>query len=432
MEIVRRDRYLRKLIERKGNGLIKVITGIRRCGKSFLLNVLFRDYLLSTGVSNEDIIMLSLDDSESARYRNPLELEAYIRSMVSDRSRLFYVFIDEIQMAGEVDNPYLPGDKITYVSVMLSLMKLENADLYVTGSNSEMLSSNIVTQFRDKGDEIHMYPLSFSEYCSALSGTPDELIGEYLRYGGLPRLLQFSSNDDKSRYLMRLLSDTYIKDVIERHGLSSERTQIDDVLHVIASSVGYLSNADRISGTLESVRHIKVSANRVTEYLGYIKESYIITEAGRYDIKGRRHIGAQRKYYFADPGLRNACLSFRQIEENHLMENAVFSELLYRGYDVSVGVVGYNWKDAEGKSRRSQLEVDFIAENADEKYYIQCAFMIPDEEKQRQEKASLLRIRDSFRKIIVVRDSIIPWHDEHGILYIGLARFLMDENALRL
>ena len=299
-------------------------------------------------------------------------------------------------------------------------MKLPNADIYVTGSNSRLLSSDIVTEFRDKGDEIHMLPLSFSEYINAENAEADTMLNEYLRYGGMPRILQFTSSEDKGKYLKDLFAKTYIKDVIERNSLSRSRTAIDDVLHVIASSVGSLTNPDRISNTMESVRHIKMGSERISGILGYLEDSYILSEAERYSIKGRKHIGAQRKYYFSDTGLRNACLSFRQMAETHLMENTIYNELIYRGFSVNVGTVEYNWKNIDGKSQRSQLEVDFIAERGDEKYYIQSAFMIPDKSRMDQETNSLRRIRDSFRKIVVVRDHIIPWHDESGILFIGL------------
>ncbi len=431
MKIIKRDKYLKKLIERKGNGLIKIITGIRRSGKSFLLNTIYKNYLIENGVKENQIIMLSLDDSESVKYRNPLELEKYVREMTSDKSKFFYIFIDEIQMAGEVENPYLPRDTITYVTVLLSLMKMQNADIYVTGSNSKLLSSNIVTEFRDKGDEIHMFPLSFGEYSTAQDGDNNKQIQEFMRYGGMPRILQFSNYEDKSEYLKNLLEKTYLKDVVERYRLEDEKSIIDEVLNVIASSEGSLVNADRIANTLASVRKIKISSNRIYKYLEYFKEAYIISEVERYDIKGRKHIGAQKKFYFADPGLRNACLSFRNLEEPHLMESIIFSELIYRGYEVSVGSVEYNWKDEVGKSKRSQLEVDFVAEKADEKFYIQSAYMIPDETKMNQEINSLKRIRDSFRKIVVVRDNIIPWHDENGILFIGLEEFLLNENSLK-
>ena len=424
---IHRDKYIAKLIERRGNGLIKVITGIRRCGKSYLLSVLYRDYLIEDGVSPEDIIMLSLDDAANARYRNPLELDGFIRERAADRSRYFYVFIDEVQMAGEVGNPYLPGDRITFVNVLLSLMKIPNADIYVTGSNSRMLSSDVVTEFRDKGDEIRMMPLSFSEYLSAIPDKDrNEALSMYIRYGGLPRILQFSSADDKGRYLKDLFEKTYMKDVVEKHRIGNDKAVLDDILDVLASSVGSLINPDNIANTLRSVRHLNISPNTISTYLGYFEEAYLLAEAGRYDIKGRRHIGSGTKCFFADTGLRNARLSFSQVEENHLMENIIYNELMYRGWEVSVGVVEYNYKDSLGQSRRSQLEVDFVAERNGNRLYIQSAYMIPDEEKRIQETASMKRIRDSFRKIVIVRNDIIPTYDENGFLYLSLADFLLD------
>lgn len=431
--MIKRDKYLRKLIERRHNGLIKIITGIRRCGKSYLLSVIYRNFLIESGVSPDDIIMLSLEDTQNARYRNPIELDSYIRSLVSDSSRIFYVFIDEIQMAGEVENPYLKGDKITFVSTLLSLMKIPNIDIYVTGSNSRMLSSDIVTEFRDKGDEIRMSPLSFSEFYSAMPEVDkNTALSLYIRYGGMPRILQFHDNEDKALYLNELFTKTYLSDIIERHDIRNDKIVLDDILNVIALSVGFLISVDNISNTLKSVRRIDISANTVKAYLGYFKDAYILSKVGRYDVKGRKHIGAGEKYFFSDTGLRNSRLSFSQVEENHLMENIIYNELLYRGYEVSVGSVTYNYKDEEGRSKRSQLEIDFIAEKNGEKLYIQSAFIIPDEEKRNQETASLRRVRDSFKKIMILRHDILPTHDEYGILYLSLSDFLLDENAVRL
>ena len=431
--IITRDKYLKKLTDRRKNGLIKIVTGIRRCGKSYLLSVLYRNYLIADGVSPDDIIMLSLDDTANARYRNPIELEKFVRQRVANQNRFFYIFIDEVQMAGEVENPYLKGDKITFVSTLLSLMKISNVDIYVTGSNSRMLSSDIVTEFRDKGDEIRMAPLSFSEFYSAFPGMEKGVaISHYIRYGGMPRLVQFSDNDDRARYLKELFDKTYLKDVMERHNIKHDKVVLDDILNTVASSVGSLISVENITNTMKSIRKIDITPGTVGTYLGYFEEAYLITKVGRYDVKGRRHIGAGVKYFFSDIGLRNARLSFSQVEENHLMENIIYNELFYRGYEVSVGTVEYNYKDESGKSKRSRLEIDFVAQKGSSKLYIQSAYMIPDEEKRRQESASFKLVKDSFKKIIVLRNDIIPTHDEYGILYISLSDFLLDENAVNL
>lgn len=428
---IQRDKYLEKLIARRGNGLAKIITGVRRCGKSYLLDFLYREWLVNDGVPEDNIVSISLDDSANARYRNPLELEKLVRGICEDKSQYFYIFIDEIQMAGEVDNPWLPGDKISFVDVILSLIKLRNADIYVTGSNSRMLSSDIVTEFRDKGDEVKVSPLTFREYTTALAvADTQSLLTRYMRYGGLPRTLSFSSDEDRIAYLCELFENTYKKDVIERNGFEDEAEMLSDVAKVVASSVGSLVNSQKIASTFQSVKKQGVTYQRVSDYLDGFEKAFVFTEVARESIKGRHHIGAQYKYYFSDLGIRNAILSFNQIEENHLMENLIYNELVARGHSVSVGDLEYYTKNKEGKTQRIRYEIDFIAEKAGRRYYLQSAYMIPDEQKRLQETQGLVKIRDSFKKIVIVRDKIIPWHDGQGILYLGLEEFLLDESAM--
>lgn len=421
-----RNHYLKKVIARKDNGLIKVITGIRRCGKSYLLFRLYYDYLLTQGVRDEHIIGLSLDDAANARYRNPLELDKYIRERVSDTSRRYYVFLDEIQFVKPVKNPWLDDadETIGFVDVMLSLMKLPNVDLYVTGSNSKMLSSDIVTQFRDKGDEIRLYPFSYSEFCRAKDGDSEDAWREFYTYGGLPRVATFPERKDKTDYLENLFENTYLKDVLERHQIKNEKSVLDDTIRIVASSVGSLTNPKKIADTFQSVYKTTINSTTIGTYLDYFAEAFVLSETNRYDVKGRRYIGTPQKYYFTDVGLRNALLNFRQQEENHIMENIIYNELTLRGYNVDVGTVETRGRDKNGKDVRSQLEIDFIAKNGDEQMYVQSALSIDDEKKREQEIASLKKVQDSFRKIVVVGRPIEPWTDDNGIRYVGVREFL--------
>lgn len=421
-----RDFYLKQLIAKKNNGLIKVITGIRRCGKSYLLFELYYRYLIGCGVEGSHIIRLSLDDAYGARYRNPLELDQFIRNKVSDNDGGYYVFIDEIQFVKEIENPWLPGtgDKIGFVDVLLGLMKLPNVDIYITGSNSKMLSSEIVTQFRDKGDIIHIYPLSYSEICRVYGENSEEVWNNFFTYGGMPRLLALENAKDKKSYLSGLFENTYMKDVLERHQIKNDKSVLDDLIKIIASDIGALTNPRKISDTFKSRRGISISQNTVDTYLDYFIEAFILSKAFRYDIKGRKYIGTPMKYYFSDIGLRNALLEFRQQEENHIMENILYNELIIRGYSVDVGVVEYRYKNETGKEVKSQLEVDFVAKNENHQIYVQSALHIDSPEKRKQETASLERIPDFFKKIVVVKDQIIPWTDEKGINYVGIREFL--------
>ena len=430
--VIRRDLYLQKLIDRRENGLVKVITGIRRCGKSYLLFELYHQYLLADGVPADHIIGLALDEDENARYRNPLELGSYIRSLLTDQSRMYYVFLDEIQKVAEIPNPYLPGtgEKIGFVDVLLGLMKIKNVDLYVTGSNSKMLSSDILTEFRGRGDEVRVNPLSYREFCSAYGEDSRSAWRDYFTYGGMPLVLAQKTPGDKSRYLHSLFDKIYLDDIRTRHQITNDKAVLDDLLDIVASSVGSLTNPSRIQKTFASVKGTAVSDDTISLYLDYFKDAFLLYQAKRYDVKGRKYIGSPMKYYYSDVGLRNARLDFRQQEENHIMENLIYNELRVRDYDVDVGIVTLNSRGEDGKSRRTQHEVDFVVNRASRRIYIQSAFAIPDERKREQETAGLNAIGDSFRKIVVVRENITPWHDEKGILYIGIEDFLLDENAI--
>ena len=430
--IIKRDRYLQKLIAKKDNGLIKIITGIRRCGKSFLLFNLYHEYLNSVGIDDVHIIELALDEAMNARYRNPMELDTYIRSKVKDSSQRYYIFIDEIQMTVSIPNPYIndKSARIGFVDVLLGLMKIRNADIYVTGSNSRMLSSDIMTEFRGRGDEIRVSPLTYGEFYSAFEGDKRHAWREYYTYGGMPLILSQKSHEEKSKYLKDLFAKTYVTDVLEHNRIANDQSVLEDLLNVVSSSVGSLTNPTKLSNTFKSVKHTQISSNTISKYLDFFIDAFIMRKAQRYDIKGKRYINSLMKYYFTDVGLRNARLNFRQQEENHIMENVIFNELAAREFDIDVGVVEYNHLDEKGKKVRTQLEVDFVANNGSRRYYIQSAFLIDSEEKRKQEINSLMRVPDSFRKIVVVRDDILPWHDDNGILYVGIEQFLLDERIM--
>ena len=430
--LFKREQYLNQLIRKKDNGRVKVITGLRRSGKSYLLFTLYKNYLLDLGVAEEQIIGLALDEIDNAKYRNPFELNKYVKDRVENTDRRYYVFIDEIQFVAEVQNPYVedPDAKLTFIDVVLGLMKLPNADIYVTGSNSQMISSDILTQFRDRGDEIRVNPLSFAEIYECYDGDKRGAWREYFTYGGMPLVWTLASHEEKSRYLRDLFKRTYIKDVLERHQIKNGAEVLEILLNILASGVGSLTNPSRISNTFESERQLCIAPATVDAYIGYFMDAYLIQKAERYDVKGRKYIKTPMKYYYSDLGLRNAQLSFRQFEEPHLMENALFNDLLRRGLDVDVGVVELNVQNENGKNARKQLEVDFVVNRGDERFYIQSALSIDDPEKKKQEIESLIRVPDSFRKIVVVKDYMKPWRDENGIQYVGVEQFLLDEDFL--
>lgn len=427
--IIKRDRYLKQLIARKKDGMIKIVTGIRRCGKSYLLNVLFRQHLIDEGIKERDIIMMALDEDTNIRYRNPLELGKFIREQCADQSRFFYVLLDEIQKVDSIQNPYLPdnpNEKICFVDVLLGLKKLPNVDLYVTGSNSRMLSVDILTEFKDRGEEIRINPLCYDEFVSAYQGDKQMAWTEFLMYGGMPFVMSKSGHADKAAYLHDLFERTYITDVIERNGLKGSKDVLEDLLDLLASSVGSLTNTTRLENTFKSERRVNISHNTIAAYIDCFIDAFILKKAMRYDIKGRKYIGAQQKYFYSDVGLRNARLNFRQQEENHIMENIIYNELTARGFSVDVGVVETTFTGDDGKRQRSLLEVDFVCHQGHARYYIQSALTVAEESKRQQEINSLTKINDSFVKIVVVRDHIIRWHDEAGILYIGIEDFLLN------
>ena len=432
--IIDRAKYLEKLIMKKENGFIKVITGIRRCGKSYLLFNIYREYLKSINVEDKYIVGLALDEIQNAKYRNPIELDRYIREKIIDKNRMYYVFLDEIQKVAEVQNPHIDDKnyKIGFVDVLLGLMKIKNVDLYVTGSNSKMLSSDILTEFKDRGDEIKVNPLTFKEFYHAYDGEKRHAWREYFTYGGMPVVLSKKSHEEKSKYLKDLFEQTYITDVIERHQILNDKEVLEELFNFVSSSIGSLTNPTKLSNTFKSVKKTNISAATISTYLDYFIDAFIIYKSFRYNIKGKKYIDTPLKYYFSDVGLRNARLNFRQQEENHIMENIIYNELYARGFDIDVGVVEYNYKTMGGKSQRSQLEVDFVANKGSKRYYVQSALTIAEEEKRKQESNSLNRIDDSFKKIIVVKDDIIPWHDEKGILHIGVEEFLLEEKAMDL
>jgi len=427
--IIERKQYLDELIKKKDNGRIKIITGIRRCGKSYLLFELYKNYLLKNRIAENQIIEMALDDIENSQYRDPFKLNEYIKSKISDDKR-YYIFIDEIQFSRSVKNPYIDDEdeKITFVDTLLSLMKRKNLDIYITGSNSKMLSKDILTQFRDRGDEIHLYPLSFAEMSSCYEDK-DKAWEDYVLCGGMPFVLEMETFEEKSRYLKGLFEETYIKDIIDRNQIKNSEEVLEVLLDFVSSAVGSLTNPLKLSNRYALEKKINISNNTISKYLTYFEEAYVLYAAKRYDIKGSKYFSTPLKYYFADIGLRNARLNFRQVEETHIMENIIYNDLLRRGFNVDVGVVEY-FPNVEGKTTRVQLEVDFVINRGNLRYYIQSAFATNSEEKKEQERNSLKRIDDSFKKIIIVRDNIVPRYDEYGIYYVGIRDFLLRDDFL--
>ena len=398
-----------------------------------MLFQLYRDWLIKEGIHEDHIIALALDVLENAKYRNPIELDKYVRDrMVADGEK-YYIFIDEIQFVSEIQNPYVDNSdaKISFIDVVLGFMQMKNADVYVTSSNSRMLSSDILTQFRDRGNEIRVYPLSFAEFYREYKGDKRGAWQDYYTYGGMPFVTSLETHEEKSRYLKDLFDRTYIKDVLERHEIKNDAAVLSILLDILASGIGSLTNPTKLSNTFKSERQIAIGSETIEKYIGYFEEAFLIEKAVRYDIKGRKYIGTPAKYYYTDLGLRNARLGFRQLEETHIMENVLYNDLIRRGMDVDVGVIEYNTKDSAGKKIRKQLEVDFVVNKGEKRFYIQSALSIADPEKKEQEIASLKRIPDSFSKILVVRDYLKPWQDENGIVYLGIEQFLLDEDILK-
>lgn len=414
---IERNIYLDRLIHRMHNGMIKVVTGIRRCGKSYLLFKLFYRYLLEQGVPEKNIIVMELDRWKNREYRNPEVLLDYIDSHMPD-DKQYYILLDEVQM---LEN---------FEEVLNSLLHYPNADIYVTGSNSKFLSNDILTEFRGRGDEVHVFPLSFSEFMQVYSGDVYHGWADYVMYGGLPLCATMQTEEQKVQYLSKLFEETYLKDILERHNIAKTQ-ELEDLVNILASAVGSLTNPTKLEATFRSNIQSSISSNTIRQYIQYLEDAFIIQKAQRYNVKGRKYIGSPIKYYFEDVGLRNARLGFRQVEETHLMENIIFNELRVRGYSVDVGIVDKREKIA-GHLTRKQLEIDFVATLGNRKYYIQSAFRLPDAEKVRQEKASLINVKDSFKKIIIVKDVINVSRDEDGITMMSIYDFLLKENSLEL
>lgn len=415
---IKRNSYMKQIHLRENNGFIKVITGVRRCGKSYLLFRLFKNELLHRQIPPDHIIAIALDNIENRALREPVALYQHVKNQLKDDS-LYYILLDEIQ--------FVPD----FSEVLNSLLQLEHVDIYVTGSNSKFLSSDILTEFRGRGDEIRVYPLSFAEYVTGFNGTEENAFNEYMTYGGLPRILSFQTDEQKAKYLTSLFQETYLKDIIE-HNRISNTNELEDLVNILASSVGSLTNASKLERTFRSVLQSNITDKTIKKYMDYLKDAFLIDTAIRYDIKGKRYINSPLKIYFVDPGLRNARLGFRQIEETHLMENIIYTELKRRGYSVDVGLLETRNTNPSGERVRQQLEVDFIAYQGNNKYYIQSAFSIPEDAKKAQEERPLLQIGDSFKKIIVVGNHIKLKRDDMGITTIGVRQFLLDPNSLNL
>lgn len=428
--IIKRDLYLNKLIRKKNNGSIKIITGLRRSGKSYLLNNLYYEYLLSEGVKKEQIIKLALDDDRNREYRNPDNLSEFLYSKITNETDNFYFLLDEVQFAIS-DEEIKSKEPIRLYGILNGLLRLKNVDVYVTGSNSKFLSSDIATEFRGRGDVIHVNPLSFAEFCSAYkNGDKYDAWDEYSTYGGMPMLLGLETDEEKAEYLNNLFKNTYIKDIIERNNLRGDVT-IDTLVDVLASSIGSLNNPTKIAKTFAS-NGIKTADKTISTYVDYLLDAFLIRKATRYDIKGRKYINSPFKYYFSDVGLRNARLNFRQQEQTHIMENIIYNELVMRGFNVDIGIIEHVVRDEDGKRTTKHLEVDFVCNKGNQRYYIQSAFSIPNAEKMAQEQASLDRIDDSFKKIIITQDRTKLWRNEKGYVIMNVLDFLLKENSLEL
>lgn len=415
---IKRDIYLDRLIRREKNGLIKIVTGVRRCGKSYLLFNLFHNYLLEKGVREDHIIEIALDDRSNKELRDPDNMLKYVKERIVDKDT-YYIILDEVQLLAEFED------------VLNSFMHIRNADVYVTGSNSKFLSSDLVTEFRGRGDEIRIYPLSFREYCSVYEGSADEAWDDYFTYGGLPLILSRETTEEKAEYLISLFQKVYLSDIIDRHKVRHQE-ELDELVDILASAVGSLTNPLKLANAFKSVKKKTISDKTLKKYMDYLMDAFLVSKAVRYDIKGRKYIGSPAKFYFEDVGLRNARLNFRQMEENHIMENIIYNELRIRGYHVDVGLVEQFGKNSENKTTKKQLEVDFVVTRGSEKYYIQSAFAMNTEGKREQEERPLNAIGDSFKKIIVVRDNIKVRRNDMGIVTIGVRNFLLDEHSLSL
>ena len=415
---IRRDIYLNKLISKKHNGLIKVVTGMRRCGKSYLLFNLFKEHLVNEGVNENHIIEIAFDSFENRKYRDPEVLFPYLMEKIAD-NEMYYVLLDEVQMLDDFE------------SVLNSLGRKKNVDVYVTGSNAKFLSKDIITEFRGRGDEVHMYPLTYSEFMSVYDGDKQEGWRDYVLFGGIPLVLGFETADQKSDFLKSLFEETYISDITGRNNIRN-KAGLEELLNILSSAIGSLTNPSKLSATFKSVKNKTISKDTIIKYIDYLKDSFLIDSAIRYDIKGKKYINTPSKYYFTDLGLRNARLNFRQVEETHAMENIIFNELKVRGYNVDVGVVVMNEVDKNGKKIRKQLEVDFVCNKGSKRFYIQSANALPDKEKMEQEQRSLVNTGDGFKKIIITKDAVAPLYNDEGILVMSVYDFLLNPDSMEI
>lgn len=413
---IKRNRYLNTLISKKHNGLIKVITGMRRCGKSYLLFTLFKEHLLSDGIDEDHIIEIAFDAFENKKYRDPDVLYPYLKEQIKDDA-MYYVLLDEVQLLGEFE------------SILNSLIRMKNVDVYVTGSNARFLSKDVITEFRGRGDEVHMYPLSFAEFMSVCPGTKQDGWNEYMLYGGIPLVLEFTTPDQKIAFLKSLFEETYISDIVGRHNIRN-KAELEELLNILSSAIGSLTNPQKLSATFQTVKKKKISNSTIKRYIDYLCDSFLIDSAIRYDVKGKKYIDTPVKYYFTDMGLRNARLNFRQIEETHSMENIIFNELKMRGFNVDVGVIMQYETNEKGTNIRKQLEIDFVCNQGSKRYYIQSAYAIPDQAKMEQEQRSLMLTGDFFKRMIITKDTPAPYYNESGVLIMNVYDFLLNENSL--
>ncbi len=413
---IKRNRYLNTLISKKHNDLIKVITGMRRCGKSYLLFTLFKEHLLSDGIDEDHIIEIAFDAFENKKYRDPDVLYPYLKKQIKDDA-MYYVLLDEVQLLGEFE------------SILNSLIRMKNIDVYVTGSNARFLSKDVITEFRGRGDEVHMYPLSFAEFMSVYPGTKQDGWNEYMLYGGIPLVLEFTTPDQKIAFLKSLFEETYISDIVGRHNIRN-KAELEELLNILSSAIGSLTNPQKLSATFQTVKKKKISNSTIKRYIDYLCDSFLIDSAIRYDVKGKKYIDTPVKYYFTDMGLRNARLNFRQIEETHSMENIIFNELKMRGFNVDVGVIMQYETNEKGTNIRKQLEIDFVCNQGSKRYYIQSAYAIPDQAKMEQEQRSLMLTGDFFKRMIITKDTPAPYYNESGVLIMNVYDFLLNENSL--
>ena len=413
---IKRNRYLNTLISKKHNGLIKVITGMRRCGKSYLLFTLFKEHLLSDGIDENHIIEIAFDAFENKKYRDPDVLYPYLKKQIKDDA-MYYVLLDEVQLLGEFE------------SILNSLIRMKNVDVYVTGSNARFLSKDVITEFRGRGDEVHMYPLSFAEFMSVYPGTKQDGWNEYMLYGGIPPVLEFTTPDQKIAFLKSLFEETYISDIVGRHNIRN-KAELEELLNILSSAIGSLTNPQKLSATFQTVKKKKISNSTIKRYIDYLCDSFLIDSAIRYDVKGKKYIDTPVKYYFTDMGLRNARLNFRQIEETHSMENIIFNELKMRGFNADVGVIMQYETNEKGTNIRKQLEIDFVCNQGSKRYYIQSAYAIPDQAKMEQEQRSLMLTGDFFKRMIITKDTPAPYYNESGVLIMNVYDFLLNENSL--